>query len=164
MFRAKTELSILLFAFSMSSLKKSTHIDRDDFDRDHYADVIRDAHRSRLTLDQLDVAKRQFKRREKLLTRIHELKMKEHSRIETDFRRKLEQDQIISNLPIVKEKLKLQRQQHLQAPTSPIDDISKVCHTNVSPRRARLRPDSPRTERLKQNIEKFNHETNTTFD
>lgn len=149
----------------MSSLNQSARIDRDDFDGDHYADFIRDVHRSRLTLEQLDIARRQFKKRENLLVRTHELKMKEHSRIESDFRRKLERDQILFNLPIVRNKLKNQRQQRLQTSTSPVDELLKVNEMkSTSPRKVHLKPDSPRTERLKQNIDKFNHETNTMFD
>lgn len=145
----------------MSSSLKSTHIDRDDFDGDHYADCIRDTHRSRLTLDQLDIAKRQLWKKEKLLSRTHDLKMKEHTRVKNDFIRKIEQDIRISNLPIVKETLKNQRRQHLKSSKSLEEQISiEKSHTLDKQSKLISKPDTPKTERLKINLEKFNH-TNT---
>lgn len=148
----------------MSSSSKSTHIDRDDFTADHYADFMRDIHRSRLTLDQLDIAKRQLRKKEKLLSHIHYLKMKEHTRVKNDFIRKIEQDIRISNIPSVQETLKAQRRYHSNTSPPPnstehLEKISKS-HQLDTPTKSKIRPDSVRTERLKANIDKFNH-TNT---
>lgn len=142
----------------MSSLSKSTHIDRDDFDADHYADCMRDTHRSRLTLDQLDIAKRQLWKKEKLISHIHDLKMKEHTRIKNDFIRKIEQDLRLSNLPIVKETLKGQRRKRLEPSNSTEQELSKEkSHQSENHSKPTQRTDSPRTERLKANLEKFKH-------
>ncbi|CAF0724450.1 unnamed protein product [Rotaria sordida] len=152
----------------MSSLLKSTHIDRDDFDADHYADFIRDSHRSRITLDQLDIARRQHRKKEKLLSRIHYLKMKEHIRVKNDFIRKIEQDIRISNLPSVKETLKAQRRQYLTPSPPPISNDQsqeltmptkhdRKSHQLDNHPKSSKQPDSPRTERSKANLNKFNH-------
>ncbi|CAF2330744.1 unnamed protein product [Rotaria sp. Silwood2] len=154
----------------MSSLLKlkSTHIDRDDFDADHYADFIRDSHRSRITLDQLDIAQRQHRRKEKLLSRVHHLKMKEYTRVKNEFIRKIEQDTRISNLPNVKEKLKAQRRQHSTPSPPPIsnDQSQEITmstkhdeksHQLDNHPKSSTRPDSPRTGRLKVNLNKFKH-------
>ncbi|CAF0734496.1 unnamed protein product [Rotaria sp. Silwood1] len=152
----------------MSSLLKSTHIDRDDFDADHYADFIRDSHRSRITLDQLDIARRQHRKKEKLLSRVHYLKMKEYTRVKNEFIRKVEQDIRISNLPTVKETLKVQRRQHL-TPSPPLilnDQPQEITmstksdeklHQSDNHSKSSTKPNSPRTERLKVNLNKFNH-------
>lgn len=139
---------------------KSTHIDRDDFDDDHYADFIRDTHRSRLTVEQLDIAKRQLRRKEKLLTRIHDLKMKEHTRVKNDFIRKIEQDQRLVNLPDVQQTLQAQRRYHFESNSS--ESKEKILNKHdqaLQSHRAKklLRPDTPRTERLKANWNQFNH-------
>jgi hypothetical protein len=151
---------------SSSSSSKSIRVDRDDFDADHYADFMRDIHRSRLTLDQLDIAKRQLRKKEKLITRTHDLKMKEHTRVKNEFIRKIQQDLYISNLPSVKETLKNQRRKRLGPSLS--------LNSNEHPQEAKShqldnhskrmrRPQSPRTERLKANLDKFNH-TNKLLD
>lgn len=152
----------------MTSLFKATHIDRDDFDADHYADFMRDSHRSRITLDQLDIAKRQQKKKENLLSRIHYLKMKEHARVKNEFIRKIEQDLRISNLPSVKEKLKVQKRSGLT--TSPLQNSNEQLAettesakslekaTQISHHRKTMpQADSPRTEKLKTNLNKFNN-------
>jgi hypothetical protein len=145
----------------MSSPSKSTHIDRDDFDADHYADCMRDTHRSRLTLDQLDIAKRQLRKKEKLLSHIHYLKMKEHTRIKNDFIRKIEQDIRISNIPSVKETLKAQRRHHsgVSPRLNSTEHLHEITKSHQSDNHSKLiiRPDSPRTERSKANLDKFNH-------
>ncbi|CAF2032430.1 unnamed protein product [Rotaria magnacalcarata] len=150
------------------SLFKAKHIDRDDFDADHYADFIRDIHRSRLTVDQLDIAKRQQWKKEKLLSRVYYLKMKEHTRVKNDFIRKVEQDLRISNLPNVKETLKAQRRKCVVSSTPPIsNDQTQPINIptkqdekshQLGNRRKTMGPgDSPRAERLKANLNKFNH-------
>ena len=148
----------------MASLSKSTHIDRDDFDADHYADFIRDSHRSRITLDQLDIAKRQLRKKEKLITRTHDLKMKEYARVKNEFIRKIQQDSRISNLPSVKQTLTAQKRQRLdQSPNEHPQEITKSTkqeeksHQLNNHSKSTTRYDSPRTERLKVNLEKFNH-------
>ena len=155
----------------MSSATKRTFVDRDDFDVDHYADCIRDLHRSRITLDQLDIARRQLRKKEKLLSRTHQLKMKEHIRVKNDFIRKVEQDDRISKLPAVKETLKGQQyrqQQQQQQPSSPSPiPIEKMIirtknennlHPSTNQSKVFIEPHSPRKERLKANIVKFNHQ------
>ena len=152
----------------MIALSKAKYIDRDDFDDDHYADFMRDSHRSRLTLEQLDIAKRQLQRTEKLLTRIHNLKMKEHLRVKNDFVRKVQQDLRISNLPGVKQTLKGQRKQRSELLPSPVGkEASQEVPTSnreeeekspklVKRRKSFVRSDTPRTEKFKVNIDKFN--------
>jgi hypothetical protein len=143
---------------------KSIRIDRDDYAADHYADVIRDIHRSRLTFDQLDTAKRQHRKQEKLLSQTHSIKMKEHSRIENNFIRKLERNLRISNLPIVRETLRAQQRQSLEPspssisskqsqeiPNSVRQEYQKENHSKPT-----TRTSSPRTDRLNANLEKFN--------
>jgi len=143
---------------------KATYIDRDDYDADHYADLMRDTHRSRLTVDQLDIANRQLRKKEKLLNHIHDLKMKEHNRVKNDFIRKIEQDLRISNLPSVKEILKGQRRKPVELSSSlnsnehPQETTKQEEKSHHS--KSLTRPDSRRTERLKANLDKFNH-TNT---
>jgi hypothetical protein len=155
----------------MSFSLKSTHIDRDDFDADHYADLIRDAHRSRLTLDQLDIANRHLRKQEKFLTHIHGLKMKEHTRVKNDFIRKVEQDSRLSNIPSVKETLIAQRRKRLEASKSASSNEQHPSETTKQePKSQQLqnhskskkRSDTPRTGRLKANLNKFNH-TNKLF-
>lgn len=143
---------------------KATHIDRDDFDADHYADLIRDIHRSRLIADQLDIAKRQLQRKEKLLTRIHGLKMKEHTRVKNDFIRKVEQDQCLANLPKVQQTLQAERRKHSEpipsetSPESTEKPIDKHERQQQAYRAKKIwRPNTPRTERLKANWNEFNH-------
>lgn len=146
------------------SPRKATHIDRDDFDADHYADFIRDIHRSRLTADQLDIARRQLQRKEKLLTRVHDLKMKEHTRVKNGFIRKVEEDQCLANLPKVQQTLLAERRKHfepIQSETSS-ESAEKAIDKHerqLQARRAKkaFRPDSPRTEQLKANWKEFNH-------
>ena len=151
----------------MSSPPKPKYVDRDDFYADHYADFMRDSHRSRITLDQLDIAKRQFRNKEKLLSRIHYLKMKEHIRVKNDFMRKIEQDLRISNLPSVKETLKAQRRQHSQPSPPPVSteqsqnlavstSQEEKSGKSVNHPKSITRPDTPRTERWKVNLDKFN--------
>jgi len=144
---------------------KSTHIDRDDFDADHYADFIRDTHRSRLTLDQLDITNRQLRRKEKLITHIHGLKMKEHTRVKNDFIRKIEEDKCLSNLPSIQETLKAQRRPHVEAPSSSPRNSTQTTTTTKqvqksqqtpNPSKTITKPGSPRTERSKFNLDKFN--------
>jgi hypothetical protein len=149
----------------MSFELKSTRVDRDDFGADHYADFIRDTHRSRLTLDQLDIINRQLRKKEKFLTHIHGLRMKEHMRIKNDFIRKIEQDECLANLPTVKENLKAQRRIHLDIPSSTEATTQQVQKPHQLEQRTKttIKLDSPRTERLKANLDKFNH-TNTLLD
>ena len=89
---------------------------------------MRDIHRSRLTLDQLDIAKRQLRKKEKLLSHIHYLKMKEHTRVKNDFIRKIEQDVRISNIPSVQENLKAQRRYHSNTspPPNSTEHLEKI--------------------------------------
>jgi len=147
---------------------KATYIDRDDYDADHYADLMRDTHRSRLTVDQLDIANRQLRKKEELLLHIHDLKMKEHMRIRNGFIRRIEQDLRISNLPSVKETLKAQRRKRLES-SSPqnlnkhsqeIRKQEEKSHPLDNHSKSMIKIDSSRTERLKANLDKFNH-TNT---
>jgi hypothetical protein len=145
---------------SSSSSSKSTYVDRDDFDADYYADLIRDTHRSRLTLDQLDIANRQLRKTEKFLLHIHDLKMKEYTRIKNGFIRKIEQDLRISNLPSVKQTLKAQR--HKRSESSSPQNSNKYSQEEKSHQldnyfKSTTKTDSSRTERLKANLDKFNH-------
>jgi len=152
---------------SFSSSSKSTHVDRDDFAADYYADLIRDTHRSRLTLDQLDIANRQLRKTEKLLLHIHDLKMKEYTRIKNGFIRKIEQDLRISNLPSVKQTLKAQRNKRSES-SSP-QNSNKYSQEEKSHqldnyfKSMTTRTDSSRIEQLKANLDKFNH-INTLLD
>ena len=142
----------------MSFAFKSTHIDRDDFDADHYADFMRDTHRSRLTVDQMDIINRQSRKKDKLLTHIHGLRMKEHTRIKNDFIRKIEQDKCLSNLPSVRENLKAQRRIRLDtSPSEANATTEKPPPPAARPKKTTPKPDSPRTERSKANLDKFNH-------
>lgn len=156
----------------MATLLKSIYVDRDDFDADHYADFMRDTHRSRLTLDQLDIAQRQLRTKEKLLSRIHDLKMKEYTRVKNEFIRKVEQDSRVSNLPIVKEKLKGERRKHVQTSPPPLSVSNEDSQETTAPTtsepdeqpqpsekhsKTTTKPDSPRTQRLKVNLNKFNN-------
>jgi len=146
---------------------KSIRIDRDDFAVDHYADVIRDTHRSRLTFDQLDTAKRQHRKQEKLLSQTHSIKMKEHIRIENNFIRKLERNLRISNLPSVREALRAQQRQGLEPSSSSISSKQSQEIPNSARQEEKsyqkenhskptTRTSSPRTDRLNANLEKFN--------
>jgi hypothetical protein len=141
-------------------MPSATHIDRDDFDADHYADFMRDIHRSRITVDQLDIANRQLRKKEKLLSRIHQLKMKEHTRVKNDFIRKVEQDSRISNLPIVKETLKNQRRKPVQSKSLPSSSKQSAEITKLAKHEENLHQlDNPSKSmtRSKLNLDKFNH-------
>ena len=150
---------------SSSPLTKSTSIDRDDYDADHYADWMRDRHRSRLTLDQLDIARRQLKTKEKFLSHILDLKLKEHTRVKNGFIRKIEQDVRISNLPNVQQTLKIQKRTRLQSSlsrtsiehSSEINKSEQKLHQLTKNPKSIPRITSPKTERLEANIKKFNH-------
>ncbi|CAF0727820.1 unnamed protein product [Adineta steineri] len=147
----------------MSFTSKATHIDRDDFAADHYADFVRDSHRTRLTFDQLDMARRQLRKKEELLSQAHSIKMKEHTRIENGFLRKLEQNPRIANLPMVREKLRAQRRQGLESPNKNSSETDKSMgqEDNVYQKTNQfkpitMRPPSAKTERLNANRDKFN--------
>ena len=145
-----------------SAASRARHVDRDDFDADHYADFIRDTHRSRLTLEQLDIARRQLRKKERLLSRVHQLKMKEHIRAKNEFIRKVEQDVRISTLPAVKETLRAQQRPRSQL-TPPLvtngsmEDVAKPIKAARQPK-ALIHSPSPRAERVKGNLSKFNHQ------
>lgn len=150
----------------MASSTKRVFVDRDDFDADHYADCIRDLHRSRITLDQLDIARRQLRKKENLLSRTHQLKMKEHIRVKNEFIRKVEKDTRISNLPTVKETLKVQqRSQQSVSPPPPQTSIETVRNSAdkqeksaKTPIKGVIEPYSSREQRLRANMDKFNHQ------
>ena len=141
---------------------KSTRIERDDFAVDHYADSIRDTHRSRLTFDQLDIARRQHRKKEKLLSQAHGIRMKEHTRVENDFIRKLEQNLRISNLPIVKETLRAQQRHGLEPSPSPTSNkhSQEIQNSARQGEKSHSKPTtrtlSSQTERINANLEKFN--------
>lgn len=152
-----------------SAAPRARHVDRDDFDADHYADFIRDTHRSRLTLEQLDIARRQLRKKERLLSRVHQLKMKEHIRAKNEFIRKVEQDVRISKLPAVKETLRAQQRPRTQLTPPPVtngsmEDVAKLGpheEKPINPARqpkALIHAPSPRAERVKGNLSKFNHQ------
>ncbi|UJR33815.1 hypothetical protein I4U23_021239 [Adineta vaga] len=143
----------------MSFTTKSNHVDRDDYSADHYADFIRNPHRTRLTFDLLDIAKRQHQRKEKLLSQAHTIRMKEHVRIENGFLRKLESNQQIANLPFVRKTLRDRHRQGLTPSPPPLS--TRQCQDKPQAieqkekSRSSTRPPSARTERLNANLEKF---------
>ena len=161
--------SVFFHVIRMASSTKRVFVDRDDFDADHYADCIRDLHRSRITLDQLDIARRQLRKKENLLSRTHQLKMKEHIRVKNEFIRKVEKDTRISNLSTVKETLKAQqRSQQSVSPPPPqasIEIVETVTNSTEeqdksakTPIKGVIEPYSSQQQRLRANIEKFNHQ------
>lgn len=143
----------------MAFSKTATRVDRDDYDVDHYADCIRDSHRTRLTFESLDIARRQHRGKEKLLSQAHAIAMKEHTRLENDFLRKLERNARVANLPVVRKAVRAHQRQGLDP--SPPPASTRAATTNAqsprkaSPSRASVRPPSARTERLNANRDKF---------
>ena len=85
------------------------------------------------------------------------------TRVKNDFIRKVEQDQRLAHLPTVQQTLQAQRRQHAESIpsdnlSSPKEKIDKHDQALQSHRAKKLlRPDTPRTERLKANWNQFNH-------
>ncbi|CAF0746677.1 unnamed protein product [Adineta ricciae] len=147
----------------MSFTTKATRVDRDDYAIDHYADFLRDSHRTRLTFDLLNIAKRQHQCKEKLLSQAHTIRMKEHTRIENEFLRKLERNTQIANLSTIRRTLRDRHRQGSSPSPPPLTSRQSQPseqHDKSAPKLSLSRPPSARTERINANIEKF-IQTNT---
>jgi hypothetical protein len=143
----------------MASLPRSSSIDRDDYDADHYADFLRDTHRSRLLADQLDTARRQLRKKQTLLSRTHQLKMKEHTRVRNDFIRKIQQNSRISTLPCVKDVLNVQQRSsstrnEYTNETAMLNKIDGKVHSSKVP----IETIASQQQRTKVNLDRFNHD------
>lgn len=153
----------------MALAAKAKYVDRDDFDGDHYADFIRDTHRSKLTLEQLDISRRQLRCKENLLSRTLQLKLKEHVRIKNEFIRKVEQDPRISRIPAVRQTLKEQQRRRIETSTpSTVPDQSMKFSNQVLDSQETVKPivkqskrvvewKSPKAIRTEANLNLFNN-------